>query len=152
MYWFFGALALVIVVMAVYFGGIKRFYDKIPWWDKTVHFLAGVLFSSFGARLAIVSGAGLSVFHAVAFGFTLAVTLHVVWELIEYFLDLKFCTNNQRWQQRYRHNFGTGEVKQSQLHMGANTPQPSGLADTVSDTVSCIAGAAATCAVMLLVL
>ena len=136
-----GILYLTIIVMALYLGSALKFYDKLRWWDWVIHFLSGILFVSVGIALA-ATVAGLSLISVLIFSFTLSVTLHVVWELLEYGADCLLRTDNQRWQKR----------SPARNHQPKLAAQPAGLVDTMNDTLICILGASTACAAWFFVL
>lgn len=134
-------LYIAIIVMSVYLGSSLKYYDKYYWWDIVIHFLSGIVFVSFGIALS-KKAANLSSFSILLFSFTLSVTLHVIWEVLEYIVDCMFHTDNQRWQ----------KVSASNNHVSESAIQPAGLVDTMNDTLICIAGTAVSCVIWWFVL
>jgi len=122
---------LVILFMALYLGSSLRFYDKYKWWDRSIHFLTGVGFVGFGTAIAGLSP-GITRFVLLFFGFTFSVTLHVIWELLEYLSDCILHSNAQRWQM----------IHDSNNHQSEQAVQPAGLVDTMNDLICCLVGAA----------
>lgn len=123
-----------VVLMSIYLGSGLRFYDLIPWWDRSVHFLSGILFFSFGISLAqkvpFVSLSGMLIF-----SFALSLALHEVWEVCEFLFDSIFHTDHQHWQ------------KHSPVinHQPEKAIQPPGLVDTMNDTIAGIIGTMVAC-------
>lgn len=122
---------LIILFMALYLGGARRFYEKYSWWDRSLHFLSGLGFVGFGIAIAELSP-NLTRFFLLFFGFTFSVTLHVFWEVLEYLCDCITHGNAQRWQL----------IHDSDNHKSERTIQPAGLADTMNDMICCLVGAA----------
>lgn len=129
-------LYFTIIVMSIYLGSELKFYDKFVWWDRTLHFLCGIMFVSFGIPLAekigIVNKAGI-LFSC----FTLSSTLHVLWEIAEYIADSIVHTDHQRWQKRCK----------TRNHLSPKAIQPAGLVDTMNDIIICMTGTLAACTV-----
>lgn len=127
-------LYLVILVMTIYLGNALKFYERFAWWDRLAHFLAGASFVSFGLALARREG-DLHKLHALAFALTFSITLHVLWEVLEYLSDSLFHTDHQRWQKNSAtHN-----------HQPEAALQPAGLVDTMNDTIVCLLGGVCAC-------
>lgn len=85
-----------------FLGEICGFYAKVKWWDSFLHTFSGVFlsFASFSLinLLNDSNGKGfkLNIWFSCIFAFTLAVTVGVIWEIIEYGIDSLFLTNMQR--------------------------------------------------------
>ena len=128
--------SVVLFAMSIGLGGFLKFYDKYPWWDRLLHFVSAGLFVSYG--VALTRGmVELNKFSVLVFGFTLSMTLHVLWEMGEYVLDTATHSNHQRWQKHHpAHN-----------HNPKGAIQPAGLVDTMNDTAFCIAGTILACAI-----
>ncbi|MCC8122232.1 MAG: hypothetical protein LIO58_01640 [Oscillospiraceae bacterium] len=119
----------IVVWMALYFGNALGFYDKYKWWDRVVHFLAGIAFVGFGVTIAGATTGNVKI-GLLLFGFTFSITLYVFWELLEYIGDCLFHFNAQRWQ----------KVHASNNHKSNKAQQPAGLVDTMNDCICCIIG------------
>lgn len=124
-----GFLLPTIIFMAVYLGAGYRYYDVYPWWDRSIHFLSGILFFSFGISLTERVSVGLAA--KLVFSFALSLALHVVWEVLEFLVDSIFHSDSQHWQ------------KHSKVinHQPKKAIQPPGLVDTMVDTIAGIIGA-----------
>jgi len=133
-------LYLIILVMGVYLGEGLKFYDKYFWWDRVIHFFAGIAFVSFGIALAntIESLGNLA---TLFFCLTLAAFLHVTWEIAEYVTDLIKGSNHQRWQKQKSKETNRLKITKKPAN------QPAGLIDTMSDTMICMSSATITCIV-----
>ena len=129
-----GFLLPTVVFMAVYLGSGYKYYDLYPWWDRSVHFLSGILFFSFGISLAEKApDAGLV--GTLVFSVALSLSLHEIWEVCEFLVDRIFHTDHQRWQ------------KNSSVvnHQSEKAIQPPGLVDTMTDTIASIIGTMMAC-------
>ncbi|MCL1823349.1 MAG: hypothetical protein FWG44_04015 [Oscillospiraceae bacterium] len=127
-------LYYTVIFTAIYLGSGLGFYDRYAWWDIMIHFLSGAAFVSLGIALTANTG-NLSRINILFFCVTLSVFLHVVWEVAEYICDSFLRTNHQRWQKSYNYI----------NHKSESVIQPSGLVDTMNDTLYCIAGTFIAC-------
>lgn len=132
---------IALIVMTVYLGSSLKFYDKYYWWDMLIHFISGITFVSFGITLTD-KVENLSNFHILLFCFTFSITLHVIWEVLEYISDSIFHTDHQRWQ----------KISPSNNHASETAIQPAGLVDTMNDTIICIIGTVISCIIWWFVL
>jgi hypothetical protein len=129
-----GLLFPVVVLMGTYLGSGFRYYDLYSWWDKSLHFLSGILFFSFGISLAEKTpGVGLA--GILIFSFALSLALHEVWEVSEFLVDNIFHTDHQHWQ---KHSTVVN-------HQPEKAIQPPGLVDTMTDTIAGVIGAIVAC-------
>lgn len=122
-------LYLIILFMALYLGSSLKFYDKYKNWDRYIHSLSGIAFVGFGIAI-VYNDSGIRRFSVLILGFTFSVTIHVLWEIIEYISDCLFQSNAQRWQ--IKHN--------SINHVSPKAIQPAGLVDTMNDFICCVIG------------
>lgn len=123
-----------VAFMAVYLGSGYRFYDRFPWLDRSVHFISGILFFSFGISLAAkVPDLGLT--PTFIFSFALSLAVHQIWEMLEYLSDSIFHTDHQHWQ---KHNKNVN-------HQPPKAIQPPGLVDTMNDTIADTIGTVVAC-------
>lgn len=127
---------LIVLYMALFLGSSLGYYDRYSWWDRTIHLLSGVGFFGFGAAI-IKTNADSKKAVILLFNFSFSVTLHVIWEVLEYISDCLSHGNAQRWQ----------KIHPSVNHVSEKALQPAGLVDTMNDTICCIVGAAASAAV-----
>ncbi len=125
-----GFLFPTVVFMGIYLGLGFKYYDLYPWWDRSVHFLSGILFFSFGISLTEKANS-ISLTGTLVFSFALSLAFHEIWEVSEYLVDSIFHTDHQHWQ------------KHSPVvnHQPEKAIQPPGLADTMIDTIAGIIGA-----------
>ncbi len=123
-----------VLFAAVYLGIGYKFYNLFPWWDRTIHFISGIVFFGFGISLAeLAPDAGFA--GTLIFGFTLSMALHEIWEVSEFIFDSIFHADNQHWQKKSPIN----------NHQPEKAIQPPGLVDTMTDTISSIIGTMAAC-------
>ncbi len=119
-------------------GEILGFFVKVKWWDSVLHTFSGMIiallsFSLINLLNKNTQGFKLNIFFAAIFAFSLAVTIGVIWEIIEFATDTWFGTNMQR---AYVSTMsGRGEALLGQ----------SALADTMKDLMLDSIGAAAVC-------
>ena len=127
-------LYITIITMTMFLGNAFKFYDKFAWWDRLIHFLSGIVFVSFAVAIS-KNAEHLEKLHTLFFGFTYAVSHHVLWEVMEYLSDCLFRSDNQRWQKKNK----------TVNHVSPTAIQPAGLVDTMNDTIICIIGTLAAC-------
>jgi hypothetical protein len=129
-----GFLYPTVVIMSTYLGSGFRYYDLYSWWDRSVHFLSGILFFSFGISLAgkapCIGLAG-----TLIFSFALSLAVHELWEVSEYLVDSIFHTDHQHWQ---KHSAVVN-------HQPEKAIQPPGLVDTMTDTIAGMIGTMVAC-------
>ena len=134
-------LYTTLIFMTIYLGSTLKFYDKFAWWDIAIHFFFGITFVSFGVAIARMVP-NLSPFNIVVFCFTFSTTLHVFWEIIEYFVDTNSHTDHQRWQKN----------SESNNHVSESAIQPAGLVDTMKDIIVCMISTILACVVWYFIL
>ncbi|HHX71393.1 MAG TPA: hypothetical protein GX701_00520 [Clostridiales bacterium] len=129
-----GFLYQTVLFMAPFLGSGYTFYNAFSWWDRSVHFLSGILFFSFGITLAQkVPEVGLA--GTLIFSFALSLALHEIWEVTEFVVDSIAHTDHQHWQ---KHSSVVN-------HQPEQAIQPPGLVDTMVDTIFGMIGTAAAC-------
>ncbi|NLJ95852.1 MAG: hypothetical protein GX321_01755 [Clostridiales bacterium] len=126
---FSNILYLLVLFMAIYLGNSLGYYDRYKWWDRSIHFLSGSTFIGFGIALASLNS-GITKLATLLFSFTFSITLHVIWEVLEYIYDCLTHGNAQRWQ----------KIHASINHISDKAIQPAGLVDTMNDTICCFIG------------
>ena len=93
---------VVFIFLTLFLGGIARFYDWIPFWDKFLHFQSGFLLGVLGYIVIYILNEhgrvhlNLSPGFVSLFAVTFSLALGVVWEVIEFFGDMVFKTTY--WQ------------------------------------------------------
>lgn len=100
----FQFIAVVFAFLSLFLGSASGYYERFWWWDILLHTSSGFLFGIVGwivmflllqtDRLPRTIGPAL----LCAFGVTFAVTLGVVWEVIEYVIDLIWDVNMMNHQ------------------------------------------------------
>lgn len=98
----FQILTIIFVFSALFLGEIRRYYDRLWWWDIALHASSGLLLGIFGFLLVYVLNendrAQLSMrprFVAL-FAFLFAVAVGALWEIFEFMMDQLFGTNMQK--------------------------------------------------------
>jgi uncharacterized membrane protein YjdF len=126
----------VFILSHFVLGEILRFYDHSMFFDKILHFTSGVVIAICGFALVYgLSGSKtrevqLSPFFIALFAFCFAMTITVFWEFFEYFMDVAFGLNMQRWKD------------------GMNSKgYPLGLHDTMQDMLVATIGALIVCVI-----
>lgn len=91
-------ILIFIYIMCVLAGHSYNLYDLVPYWDKYLHALGGVVFGIIGfyiPRIARVSAKRTRIVCAV-FAVCFSMTLSLGWEFFEFGSDLLFHTDMQR--------------------------------------------------------
>lgn len=125
------AIYYIMLFMSLYLGSSLGFYDRYAWWDRAIHSLSGIGFTGFGIAIAYLSP-GIGKAGLLFFGFTFSLSLHLIWEVMEYLSDCVTHGNAQRWQ----------KIHNSVNHVSEKAIQPAGLVDTMNDSICCMIGAA----------
>ncbi len=85
---------------SIFLGEVNRFYDKFWWWDLLLHLISAIGFGLFGIIILLfVFGKNKNRRNAVLFSFfsfCFAVTIGVIWEILEFSLDSTFGFNMQK--------------------------------------------------------
>lgn len=115
----FQVLALVFVFSALFLGEVRRFYDRIWWWDIALHSTSGLLMGILGFLLVYVLNESKSIALTMTprfvafFAFIFAVAVGALWEIFEFSMDSIFGARMQK----------------------AMFDDPSGLTDTMWDMI-----------------
>lgn len=92
----------VFLFAALYLGEAHGYYTTFWWWDKVLHGSSGILLGIVGFLLVYILNTeprihmNMSPFFQALFSFTFAITLGVIWEIIEFVIDQQFGTDMQR--------------------------------------------------------
>lgn len=127
-----------------FLGEICGFYVKVKWWDSFLHTFSGVFLSFVSFSLINLlndtkeQGFKLNIWFSCLFAFTLAVTIGVIWEIIEFSIDKMFLTNMQRAYESIAGGNSRGEPLVGQA----------ALADTMKDLMLDSLGALISCIVI----
>ena len=98
----FEVFGVLFIYASLYLGEIHKFYTKFWWWDVVLHMTASLAFGAVGFSLVYVLNASkkravkLSPFFISMFAFTFAISLGVLWEVIEFALDAFLGLNMQK--------------------------------------------------------
>ncbi len=121
----FQVLAVIFVFAALFLGEVRRWYERIWWWDIGLHASSGLLLGLVGFLLVYVLNENERVdLHmrprfVALFAFLFALAVGALWEIFEFAMDRLFGANMQKPM------FG----------------DPSGLTDTMWDLIVDAAGA-----------
>lgn len=118
---------MLFVVAALVVGDAYGQYDRFWWWDDMLHSLSGIIMALVGFLLVYFFNARynmrLSPVFVAMFAFTFAITMGVMWEIVEFAIDYCFPSNMQGWIQ------SDGAVLIGRDYQGY------GLRDTMSDLI-----------------
>jgi uncharacterized membrane protein YjdF len=123
------AFALAALVAGEWLGA----YDKFWWWDDMLHAVSGVIIGFIGFLVVYFLNARyrmtISPLLVAVFAFTFAVTIGVLWEIIEFMSDALLHTDMQRWN------------LPADAQLIGRSYQGVGLRDTMSDLIVSTIGA-----------
>ena len=119
------AFTRYFAVGAVVFGRTYDFYGLVPYWDKLLHTLSGVMFTLLGFCFAPAHEKH-DVLYSVVFALMFSLAVGYMWEILEFAGDSLFSLDSQRWQGGLVADLGNG------LYV-TDTPRGSGLLDTMGD-------------------
>ena len=94
---------VVFIFLTLFLGWIEQFYDRIPLWDKFLHFQSGLLLATTGFVLVYVLNEqhtkrlSLSPGFVAFFATTFSIAMAVVWEIFEFVADT--VTRDTYWQE-----------------------------------------------------
>ena len=125
------AMIMLLLVASLVAGDAYGLYERLWWWDDVLHTMAGVVTAMTGFLLVYFLNARYNMrinpLFIALFAFTFAITMGVVWEIIEFSFDVLLKTDMQRWYVPH----GTPLIGRDY--------QGNGLRDTMSDLiVSCV--------------
>ena len=127
------AVIVLFIFAGIYLSANLDLYYKYFWWDDVLHTLAGVIIAVVGFlliyKLNYKYRASLSPFMVAIFTFSFALSMGVLWEILEFMSDVFFVTAHQKW-----------DLPDSTILMG-KPYQGSGLRDTMSDLILTAIGA-----------
>lgn len=91
---------ILFIYAGIFLGGVRNFYYTIWWWDSLLHFVAGIGLGFIGFLTLYFlkktgkfkASPGLLVF----FTFCFAITMGVLWEIFEFFMDFFLGYNMQK--------------------------------------------------------
>ena len=126
------------------------FYERLAWFDKTLHTLSSVLifFGFFGIARSFFFSKNYAGEFAASLVFAIAATfaLALLWELAEFTIDSLMGTNMQRFVPKEFYNGGNSfsELGGTAEEIAAFYASPSGykfaLMDTMLDCICCLSG------------
>lgn len=90
---------IVFIFSSIMLGQFGGMYDKFHWYDSFLHFLSALVLGIVGFLIIYVfysvNKLKLPLLIVVIFSFSFTVTIGVMWEIIEYFIDMTLGTNMQ---------------------------------------------------------
>ena len=98
----FQILAILFVFASLFLGEVQSYYDRIWWWDVSLHATSGLLFGIVGFLLVYVLNENerieinLRPRFVALFAFVFAIAVGTLWEVFEYGMDQTFATNMQK--------------------------------------------------------
>lgn len=95
------AMILVLIVASIVLGDAYGQYDKFWWWDDALHTMSGVMMALIGFLLVYFFNARYNMrinpLFIATFAFSFAITMGVIWEIIEFGFDFFIASNMQSW-------------------------------------------------------
>jgi hypothetical protein len=94
---------VLFLYAAVFLGSVQRFYDRVPYWDRILHALSGLMLGALGfSVVSLLNDAervriSLSPLFVSVFAFCFALALGAVWEIYEFVMDGLFGMDMQRF-------------------------------------------------------
>jgi tetrahydromethanopterin S-methyltransferase subunit E len=130
-------IAIVVFIYAGIFLSVQfNLYYTLWWWDDLLHTLSGVIIGFIGFIVVFIINHKYSMninpFFVALFSFTFAVTIGVIWEIMEFSVDIFLGSAHQKW-----------DLPATEIMMG-KAYQGSGLRDTMSDLIVDSVGALVT--------
>ena len=98
----FEILISVFILASLYLGEIHSFYHVFWWWDLMLHTFSGVIIGIIGFSLVNILNVEkkttlkLSPAFVAFFSFSFAISIGVMWEIFEFFMDTTFGFNMQK--------------------------------------------------------
>ena len=91
-------IVVFIYIMCVFAGHSFNIYDLVPFWDKFLHTLGGVIFGILGFYIPVIAGVSAKRMRLVCavFAVCLSMALSLGWEFFEFGCDMIFHTDMQR--------------------------------------------------------
>jgi hypothetical protein len=91
--------AVVFIFSSILLGQFGGMYDRFHWYDAFLHFLSALVLGIVGFLIIYVfysvNKLKLPLLIVVIFSFAFTVTIGVMWEITEYFIDMTLGTNMQ---------------------------------------------------------
>ncbi|MFW6035731.1 MAG: hypothetical protein ACOCRZ_05695 [Halothermotrichaceae bacterium] len=126
-------IIVLFIYAGIYLSAQFNLYYKFFWWDDLLHTLAGIVISFTGFlliyKLNYKYSLDLNPLLIAVFTFSFAVTMGVIWEILEFTADWVLGSAHQKW-----------DLPATAVLMGRDY-QGSGLRDTMSDLILTCIGA-----------
>lgn len=148
-------IVLFIYIMSVFAGHSFNMYDLVPFWDKYLHALGGIVIGAFGFYIPVIVGVRAERMRLICtvFAICFSMALSLAWEFIEFGSDMVFHTDMQRdayVNKIYSYEFGdrlgvVGEMTDiDSVTINGTTLEGGyldiGLRDTIYDTAAATIG------------
>ena len=124
-----GAFIKLFALACIVGGKAFALYAKIPYYDKLLHTVSGVLFTLVGARIYSLSRPECSAIAAAGAGILAALASGYLWELYEFAGDMFFGLNSQNWAD------GVAAYLPDAGGWLVTDPHGTGLIDTMTDMI-----------------
>ena len=95
-------IILLFIFSAEILGEINSYYEKIPMWDTMLHTINGFIAAAVGFSMVDILNRNerilvdMSPFFMALVGFCFSMTIGVMWEFFEFFMDVTFLTDMQK--------------------------------------------------------
>ena len=95
----FDFLMMLFLFLSIILGDSAKFYELFFWWDGFLHFLSGILIGFLGFILIyiifFIHKIKASPILLVFISFSFSITIGVIWEIVEFVIDIIFDTTLQ---------------------------------------------------------
>lgn len=98
----FELIILIFIFSTLYLGEVSGYYEIYWWWDIMLHTLSGIIIGMIGFLIVYILNSQkkihlhLTPIFIAIITFSFAVSIGVIWEIFEYFMDIIFGLNMQR--------------------------------------------------------
>lgn len=89
-------ISIIFVILALFFGSILHFYDKIYWYDSFTHFLSGVLTALFALVIINTFKQNKKVLFNILFIISFSMLVATFWEIFEFISNMIFHSDPQK--------------------------------------------------------
>lgn len=96
----FNLLFIFFIFSSLFLGEVRRFYDKIWWWDIFLHSISGIILGLIGFMIVYTfyheQKFKSSPIFVSLFAFCFSLSIGTIWEFFEFFMDIAFGLNMQK--------------------------------------------------------
>ena len=86
-----------LIFSSLFLGELYDFYYRFQWWDDMLHLCSGIFFAVIGYSIITVQTSGLTQRLNAVFAFSFSLACSVMWEILEFSIDVLFQTNMQKF-------------------------------------------------------